>query len=111
MSERADAARIDFLLKLITDTENIALRHGGIEPALKDFEGHYALMMCCQQIGEILNKIENSAVAAKLPVQLAYRMRNIIAHDYLGIDIKQIALTIQNDLPELKIILNSLLQR
>lgn len=37
-----------------------------------------------------------------LPVSAAYVLRNIIAHDYLGINPEVIVSTVENDLPDLR---------
>lgn len=87
---------------LINDVETIVARHGDAKKALEDIEGRYALLMCCMQIGETLSKLESDDLKSSLPVKFAYSMRNIIAHDYLGINSKIIETTINCDLSELK---------
>lgn len=54
------------------------------------------------QLGEALSKIKTERIKDLLPVDLAYKMRNIIAHDYLGIDMDVIYSTINEDIPNLK---------
>jgi uncharacterized protein with HEPN domain len=102
MSNKSDRARLEFIILLIKDIEIITARHDGVEKALEDVEGRYALLMCCQQIGETLSKLENNSLKERLPVQAAYSMRNIIAHDYLGINSKIVAKIISDDIPELQ---------
>lgn len=101
MSVKADRARLEYILKLIVDLEVIVSRHGSINATIKDVEGFHAVMMCCLQLGETLNKLETPVLRYKLPVSLAYSMRNIIAHDYLGINPDVIVSTIENDIPEM----------
>jgi len=101
MSDRADRARLEYLLKLIDDLNVIVGRHNGVAAAIKDVEGFHAVMMCCLQLGETLNKLENPSIREKLPVSLAYSMRNIIALDYLGINSEIIFATVENDIPNL----------
>jgi uncharacterized protein with HEPN domain len=109
MLPKSDLARLEFILKLIDDLEKISERHNGIERSLEDIEGYHAVMMCLLQIGESLGKIENNDVRKKLPTELAYKMRNIIAHDYMGISPKVIISTIKNDLPGMKEKIKSIL--
>lgn len=101
MSERSDTAKLEFVIELITDIDRIIKRHDGIEQSLDDYEGRHALMMCLMQIGETLNKIQSENIQSRLPVDLAYKMRNVIAHDYIAINKKIIIQTIENDIPAL----------
>jgi len=110
MSDKSDLARLEFILKLIDDIEFSINRHGGVSSALDDREGYHAIMMCCMQIGENLNKIENKLWADKLPVSMAYGMRNVIAHDYIGISLARVAVTIEKSIFELKDIINALIK-
>jgi uncharacterized protein with HEPN domain len=109
MSNRADRARLEYLLKLIDDLSIIVGRHNGVKAALEDVEGFHAVMMCCLQLGETLNKLENISLREQLPVSLAYAMRNIIAHDYLGINPDVIVATVDNDIPGLRSRIESIL--
>src|ERR1035437_10373118 len=109
MSNRADRARLEYLLKLIDDLTVIIGRHNGVVGAIEDVEGCHAVMMCCLQLGETLNKLEKSSLREKLPVSLAYAMRNIIAHDYLGINPDVIVATVENDIPNLRSQVESIL--
>ncbi|MEI6704128.1 MAG: HepT-like ribonuclease domain-containing protein [Deltaproteobacteria bacterium] len=109
MSYRADRARLEYLLKLIDDLNVIVGRHGSVTAAIQDVEGFHAVMMCCLQLGETLNKLETPSLREKLPVSLAYSMRNIIAHDYLGINLDVIVATVENDIPDLNCRIESIL--
>jgi uncharacterized protein with HEPN domain len=102
MSLRSDKVRLEFILQLINDIEEIINRHHGVRPAVSDMEGHHALMMCCLQIGEVMGKISNPSCRDLLPISLASALRNMIAHDYLGISPDRIAETLEISIPELK---------
>jgi uncharacterized protein with HEPN domain len=67
------------------------------------------VMMCLVQIGELLGKIESPKLREKLPVQLAANMRNVIVHNYEGVDKQIIRLTVLESLPRLKSDISSLL--
>jgi uncharacterized protein with HEPN domain len=111
MLPKGDIARLEFILKMIEDIDFISNRHNGIEEALKDTEGYHAVMMCIMQIGESLGKLENIEIREKLPSELAYGMRNIIAHDYIGLSSKVIISTIKKDLPVLIKEIKSILRK
>jgi len=49
-----------------------------------------------------LNKINDKGIQEDLPIELAYKMRNIIAHNYIGVNKKVIAQTLQEDIPGLR---------
>ena len=102
MSLRGDTARLEYVIKLIDDIHVIIERHGDTASALKDTEGYHALMMCLTQIGETLNSIKDEEMRKALPVSLAYGFRNVIAHNYLGVNSQVVITTIDDDLPGLK---------
>lgn len=102
MSPESDRPRLETILKYIDDIERIIQRHESIEKALLDIEGQYALMLCFIQIGELLNKIKSEEYKAMLPVKFAVGLRNIIVHNYDGIDVQIVKNTIVKSLPELK---------
>lgn len=111
MFNETTLAKLEFALLMIGDIEKIVGRHSGLDSCLDDVEGHHAIMMCLLQIGKSLSKIKEKEAADKLPVGLAYKMRNVIAHDYLGVNLEMIKATINNDIPDLKIILDELLAK
>ncbi len=109
MSEKSDIARLETILDFIEDINKIIKRHGTTEKALDDFEGQYALMMCIQQIGELLNKIQAEKYKIVLPIKDAVGFRNI-AHNYDGINYQIAELTIDRKIPELKAIIQTMLE-
>ena len=110
MSEKADRARLDFILKMILDIEKILVRHDDISAALEDFEGQHAILMCLMQIGEKLNKINLEKFRILLPVQEAYALRNIITHNYDAINLSIIEEIVSSDLPKIKAIIEGILK-
>lgn len=102
MSDAADIARLEFVLEIISDMDFILARHKNINSALEDREGHHALMMCCLQIGETLNKVKNEKFCSHLPIELAYGLRNVITHDYMGVSNERIKSTIEQSIPALR---------
>jgi uncharacterized protein with HEPN domain len=102
MSRKTDMARLDRVLSFIADIEEIVGRHGSIDATLGDKEGQYALMLCLGQIGELLGKVESVDLIEKLPVRMAQALRNIIVHDYEGLEFAIIRKLLQDSLPSLK---------
>ena len=110
MSLKSDTAKLEQILEYIDDIAKIIFRHENILRTLEDLEGQYAVMLCLSQIGELLGKIETPGFIDKLPVRVATGLRNIINHDYDGVDLTIVESTILHDIPELKNTIVSLLQ-
>lgn len=102
MSDDSDFAKLNFISELISDIELILNRHAGSAKALADVEGKHALLMCLQQIGEALGKIKRPEWQVLLETHQANAMRNVIAHDYLGVDPKIVLNTLDLKIPQLK---------
>ena len=106
MSHSSNEAKIDFILEMITNIENIVERHGGIIESLEDFEGQMAILMGISQIGETLQKLDEITI---INVDLheekegAYYTRNYIVHDYDGVDLYLIEDIVRIHLPKIKI--------
>jgi len=109
MFKKSDLVKLELILKYIRDIQIIVDKHGSVENTLSDTEGEYAIMMCITQIGEAVNKIEDENIQAKLPGSKIIGLRNRIVHGYEGIDCKIISETIKRHIPDLKIIVESLL--
>lgn len=102
MYNESDLLRLKFISEMIDTIRFIGNRHRSIKMALEDKEGQPALLMCMLQIGETLNKLKDEKLISMLPVSAAYTMRNIISHDYLGVDLSVIETTIMSDVPILE---------
>jgi len=102
MSEESDRAKLEFVLSIIRDIEEIVRRYDSINVALDDNVGRHALMMCLMQIGEKLNQLRDESITSLLPISGAYSVRNIIAHDYGGVNNGIIENIIEDNIPELK---------
>ena len=109
MSSHSDTARLESILAYIADIDTIIQRHQSIENALLDIEGQYALMMCLQQIGELVNKIESEEYTSRIPVADIVGFRNIIAHNYDGMNLHIAAAVLEKNIPELRCIINDML--
>ncbi|MFH0975423.1 MAG: HepT-like ribonuclease domain-containing protein [Spirochaetota bacterium] len=109
MFKRSDLAKLELILKYISDINIIVEKHGTIEKTLSDIEGEYAIMMCITQIGEAVNKIENTNILNELPSSKIIGLRNRIVHGYEDIDIKIISETIKLHIPELRKVVESLI--
>ncbi len=102
MSLKSDSARLEQILEYIEDVSKIVFRHENIAGTLEDLEGQYAVMLCLSQIGELLGKIKTADFIEKLPISVATGLRNIINHDYNGVDLTIVENTVVHDIPELK---------
>jgi len=111
MSDRSDSAKLESILEFINHIEIIISRYSSIEEALLDIEGQYALLMCIQQIGEALNAIISENLRAKLPVKDAVGFRNIIVHNYDGINFAIVEMTLKLKIPELKATILSIMEK
>jgi uncharacterized protein with HEPN domain len=109
MSEKSDKAKLESVLDYIQDIDTIIKRHETIENALLDMEGQYALLMCIQQIGELVNKIESDKYISKIPVKDIVGFRNVVAHNYDGINFRIVENVLGNSIPDLKKLVEELL--
>ena len=109
MSKTSDLAKLEFIISLIKDIEFIIHRHEGISNTLNDIEGKHAILMCLQQIGESLGKLEDTKMKSQLEGKEANLMRNIIAHDYMGIKVSIVVKTLEISIPKLKSKIHSIL--
>ena len=106
MSGKSDKARSEFILRMISNIETITSRHGSFAKAVDDeAEGRPAVLMNLLQIGEALNKIDpdlRERFELTTEARGAYDVRNFIAHDYMGVNLKIVETVIEESLPELK---------
>ena len=102
MSKISDRAKLEFIINLIDDIEFIINRHESISNTLNDIEGKHAVLMCLQQIGESLGKLEDTKMKSQLEGKEANLMRNIIAHDYMGIKVSIVVGPLEISIPKLK---------
>lgn len=105
MSSKSTLAKIEFMLEMCENIEEITKRHGGIVKTLEDFEGQMAVLMGISQIGESLKKIDDLSVQKYDLAQDkegAYYTRNYIVHDYEGVDLGFIENIVRVYLPKLK---------
>jgi uncharacterized protein with HEPN domain len=111
MSEKSEKANLEQMLKYIEDIQTITARHGSVHNALIDLEGQYAILMCLTQIGECMGKIQDEKLRQKFPAKSAVGMRNIIVHNYDGVDLTIVEKTVSQSIPELKTVLLQFLGR
>lgn len=105
MSKKSLNAKVDFMLEMCENIEEITNRHGGIVKTLEDFEGQMAVLMGLSQIGETLKKLDDEIVVKYDLVkdkEGAYYTRNYIVYDYEGVDLGFIENILRVYLPTLK---------
>lgn len=79
--------------------------------AMADEKTLYAVLHAIQYIGEAVSRLppEVTSLAPDVPWRKIRSMRNLIAHDYAGIDAEIVWKTVQERLPELKTAVTSML--
>ena len=105
MSKQSMNAKLEFIIEMIENIEEIINRHNGIVKTLEDFEGQMAILMGISQIGETLKKFDDDFVRIhnlEDDRDGAYYTRNYIVHDYEGVDLGFIENILRSYLPELK---------
>ena len=105
MSNDAIEAKIAYLQKMIQNIEIVLERHNGASNALADeAEARAAIMMSLMQIGENMNKLDQSLLEKfdlLADAKGAYSVRNFIAHDYEGVDLGLVEEVLEDNLPKL----------
>ena len=103
MSElsKEETVKLRNALMHIGEIEKSLARHGSIADTLNDFEGKNSVLMSILQIGENLKKISAKQIAKEI-IDGAYYTRNVIAHDYEGVNLAIIERIVRDDLPGLK---------
>lgn len=78
----------------------------------KDEKTQYALIRVIEIIGEASKKISNEikAQSEEIPWREISGMRDLLIHDYFGVNIKVVWETAKNDFPELKQKIQKLIQ-
>ena len=103
--KQSNLVKIHFILEQIDRIDRIIRRHRGVVAAMEDFEGEMALLMGIAQIGETLNKIDDSLIRV-LDLQKdrdgAYYTRNYIVHDYENVDRMLIEDILRHHLPKMR---------
>ena len=100
--------KVEFILEMIFNIEEVIKRHQKISLALNDIEGQGAILMFLMQIGETLHKIDKlkSDIIENYNLKTetigSYNVRNFIAHDYEGVNLTLIDMVLRDNLPILK---------
>ena len=78
----------------------------------KDKKTQDAVIRQIAIIGEAIGKLDKDFIKLhpELPTREAVSMRNVLVHDYDWVDAEEVWKTIQKDLPELKLIIEKILQ-
>ena len=73
----------------------------------------YAVLHALQYIGEAVSRlpVDITNLAPQVPWQKIKAMRNLIAHDYAGIEAAAVWQTVEHRLPELRIAVEGILKR
>lgn len=107
---RSDRARILDMLDAIKDIERYAGRRAAFEQdeLIQTWVIHHL-----EIVGEAASKLGVGlrAMHPEVPWPQIVAMRNIIAHEYFGIDLDEVWQVVERDLPELKRNLNGIYEK
>jgi uncharacterized protein with HEPN domain len=103
---------IESMLDAIDRISEYTVGFGNADEFNEDYKSFDATMMNFVMIGEMVDKLsENFKTKHRRIEWLKIRdFRNIVAHDYFGIDAEEVWQIIKNDLPELKVSIYRILQ-
>ena len=103
MFDVKDAGFLIAILKMCDDIESYKIEYGSIEKTLSKRSGVNAVLMNLSQIGEYAGKISERTKNnyAAIDWKRIKGLRNIITHDYFGVDLEKIQSIISLELPEL----------
>jgi len=93
----------------IQDLQGYLARFPTWDALTKDGMAFDAVLMCLLQIGETLQNIKNPTWSQQLPVKGAYVVRNIIAHDYEGVDSTIVERIVTSEIPALRDVVDRIL--
>lgn len=87
--------------------------HGADQTPVEDEKTFYAVLHALQNIGEAVTRLpqETTDLAPHIPWSRIRAMRNLIAHDYAGIDASAVWKTVRERLPELRAEVTTILNR
>lgn len=91
------------ILKMCDDIESYKKDYNNIQNILNERIGLNACLMNITQIGEFSGKLSKEFTKEFCNVEWRKikSLRNIIVHDYLGVDIEKIEKILENQIPEL----------
>jgi uncharacterized protein with HEPN domain len=96
---------IDYIQDMIDEIDNISffLQNITFDEFVNDKKTYYASIRSLEIIGEACKKIPFNIIEkySKIPWISIQSMRNKLAHEYFGVDLETVWLTIKEDLKEL----------
>lgn len=100
---KKDIGFVFAILKMCDDIESYKKDYNNIRNILNERIGLNACLMNITQIGEYSGKLseEFTKEFCNVKWKKIKGLRNIIVHDYLGVDIEKIELILINNIPEL----------
>ena len=106
-----DAALLELMLQLINRIFEYTQQIKNVEKFVNDYKSYDATMMNFIVLGESVGKLSESFKEKYNNIEWSkvYAFRNIIAHDYFGIDEYEVWEIIKKHLPLLKEELNNIL--
>lgn len=104
---------VDYVKDIQDSIEKIEEFNKGLtfEEFEKDIKTVFATVRAFEIIGEASNKLPSDIKLAfqDIPWKKIVGMRNILVHEYFGVDSEAVWKAVQNDLPKLKPVINKML--
>ncbi|KFL34478.1 MULTISPECIES: HepT-like ribonuclease domain-containing protein [unclassified Sulfurospirillum] len=114
MFKTRDKQRLETIHEKIIFIENIVQKNRGIMPALEDKEiAKPAILMHLTAIAEQFSKLKHEEFTQHFcdAIKGSMSIRNFIAHDYDGVNLTIIEITIRDVLPALKFEIEQILRK
>ena len=110
---KRDLQRLETIRSKIEMIEKIVDRYGYVSKALEDeMLGKPAVLMHITSIAEQFSKLKDQSIIEQfdtMDIKGAIATRNFIAHDYDGVNLSVIEMTIRERLPEVKAVIEKIL--
>ena len=109
-----DAKQLKTIIKYCDGIKNAINRFGDSERTfLNDFDYQYTCSFCIAQIGETVKRLSQKITEEhpEIPWSKIAGMRDLIAHEYGGINLNVVWVTIKERIPELKDTCESILEK
>ncbi len=107
-----DKEIVEKIIKYCNDIEKLKTQYDNdFDKYQKDISFQYSCNMCIIQIGELVGRLSDDFTEANndIPWYSIRAMRNLHAHDYENVDMSIVWNTLQDDIPDLKEKLQSII--
>jgi len=104
---------LNHILEAIKDIEDYIKDTSSLKDFITDKKTHDAVLRSFQVIGEAANNLDEEFINSQADIEWVkvIGMRNFIIHEYFGVDLKIVWVTIKDDLPTFRENIKKLLQK